>query len=86
MDNDFEAIERQFCLPSVLSSTMISIDQLLHFISVNEIGRKRSKSRREKHLFSAVYLSERMICMAFFLSKMSVADEGRDGLLQFTHL
>ena len=65
---------------------MISIDQLLHFIGVNQIGRKRKRHNRDKHLFNAVYLSERMIRMAFYLSKMTVADEKKDGPLEFTHL
>ena len=65
---------------------MISIDQLLHFIAIHEIGRKRSRHSRDKYLFSAVYLNERMIRTAFYLSKMTVADEHKEGPLEFTHI
>ena len=37
-------------------------------------------------MFSSVFLSDKMIRTAFYLSKMTVADELRKGALEFTHL
>ena len=68
---------------------MISIDQVVQFFSVYQIGRWSNRNRiykRDKFAASSVFLSDRMIRKAFYLSKMTVSDEHKDGPLEFTHL
>ena len=79
-------VKTQYCTVLTESSKdMISIDQLLHYFQENAIGRQ-TNSRREKYLFNSVLMSDRMIRTAFYLSKMTVPDEIRNGPLEFTHL
>ena len=47
----------------------------MYFFAFHEIGRKKIKSQKEKYLFNSVFLSDRMIRTAFYLSKMTVANE-----------
>ena len=68
---------------------MVSIDQILHFVEFHKIGREGTEARRhrkDKYLFTNVYLSDQMIRVAFYLSKMTVIDELRDGPLEFSHI
>lgn len=65
---------------------MISIDQVIYFFDFYQIGRKKNRRAKEKFLFNSVFLTDRMIRVAFYLSKMTVADECLDGPLEFSHL
>ena len=65
---------------------MISLDQLIFFIDFHQIGREMKNSRRDKYLFNSVYLSDKMIRTAFYLSKMTVSDEMHSGMMEFVHL
>ena len=68
---------------------MVSIDQILFFVDFHKIGRENESARRhrkDKYLFTNIYLSDRMIRIAFYLSKMTVIDELRDGPLEFSHI
>ena len=79
-----------YCIASVKSSQMISIDQVIHFFDTYNICRdpqlRIKRTRAEKYLFSSGFISDRSIRVALFLSKMSVIDEGREGDLEYTHL
>ena len=47
---------------------------------------KTKNNRREEFLIDSVFISDRMIRACFYLSKMTVADEIKDGQMEFTHI
>ena len=64
-----------YCVANAVNFAIISLDQVMYFFAFHEIGRKKIKSQKEKYLFNSVFLSDRMIRTAFYLSKMTVANE-----------
>lgn len=83
-----ENVKRRYCIDRVTSRAMISIDQVLHFLKVNDICQKPEirRNKKAKYLADSFYFRDGAICSSFYLSKMTVADEHRDGPLQYSHL
>ena len=67
---------------------MVSIDQIFYYFKVNNICQKPEikRNKKDKFLADSFYFKDKAICSAFYLSKMTVADEQRDGPLQYSHL
>jgi len=66
------------------SSTMITIDQVVFFFDYNMIKRetkssRKKVSRKDKYLFNQRIISDKMLRSAFFLSKMTVINDGLKG-------
>ena len=90
---ELKVVTRVRCVRKVFSTKMISIDQVFLYLDDNQVLQRgqygvnaRVDFRTLKHEFTQKRLSDSMIVKAFYMSKMTVVDEHRDGNLEFTHL
>ena len=81
---------QRYVKPHIKSKKLISIDQVLHYFHVNGICRdghaNTRRNKKEKFLFNTQQLTDRTIRKCFYLSKMTVVDEKRNGDLEYSHL
>lgn len=86
---DIKRPAKVYCHENFKNESIVSIDQIIHYIAKHKIGRimmKTKNNRREEFLIDSVFISDRMIRACFYLSKMTVADEIKDGQMEFTHI
>ena len=76
--------------PEFSSPRFVSIDQLLHYFDINNVCRRDpcalQAAESDKYLFESIHLTDRSVRTALYMSKMTIADELRDGPLEFSHI
>ena len=71
---------------------MVTVDQVFYYFDFNHIKRfdkratKMVASRKDKYLFEQRYISDTMLRVAFYMSKMTVRNEHDEGEFQYNHL
>ena len=74
------------------SSTMLTIDQVFYYFDYNQIKREDKRetkmvaSRKDKYLFAQRFITDKMLRVAFYMSKMTVKDEAKEGDFEYNHL